>query len=73
MIFRFGKITIAIGEASLTEADRQRSCEQKQAYKSEATAVKSAQAMQEKGHGALEAYKCRHCPFWHIGHGETKN
>lgn len=68
MIINLGFITIAIGRESIARQDRDRSCASKLYYGSEATAQKSAQKVGEKNNTKLEAYKCRHCAGWHIGH-----
>lgn len=68
MVFRIGSLVIAIGESGAKDTDRSFSCERKVKYNTEATALKVADHMTEKKNETIEAYKCRHCDGWHVGH-----
>lgn len=48
--------------------DGQSSCHGKVRYGHEATAKLAALKMADKKREPFEAYKCRHCPAWHVGH-----
>ena len=43
------------------------SCSGKRRY-SRASAQHAVLAMAQKRHEPFEAYRCRHCDFWHVGH-----
>lgn len=47
--------------------DRAHSCTRKQPHKSLEAAEKTCAKILAKKGKVLEAYKCRHCEFWHIG------
>jgi len=55
---------------------RKHGCTGKIPYLDEAEAlanlkrVKKARRM--RAFTRMEAYKCRHCPFWHLGHGRKR-
>lgn len=44
------------------------SCIGKIKYNRESTAITAKIKMEKKLGQKMEAYKCRHCPAWHIGH-----
>ena len=52
----------------IEDIDKESSCTNKVGYNRESSANNACKAMKRKGVLGLEAYKCRHCPKWHIGH-----
>jgi hypothetical protein len=64
-------ITIEINGVSVSrlsrESDYRRSCKGKVAY-SERSVEQAALEMAEKVGDSMEAYKCRHCQHYHVGH-----
>ena len=52
----------------LKHSDQERSCRGKMAFSDKKFANKAAQAGKDgSAPKSLKAYKCRHCPFWHVG------
>jgi len=49
------------------ETDRKISCTRKVSHSTEADAQKAAAAFGKRKRAVFEAYKCRHCEFWHVG------
>lgn len=59
-----GKTFFRLNENS----DRRRSCVKKVQYDSEQSAEIAVIEMEHRLDEDFEAYKCRHCEFWHVGH-----
>lgn len=57
----------------LGSADGQSSCEGKVMHKTEEGALRAAAAMAKKTREPFEAYKCRYCPGYHVGHSRFWN
>lgn len=52
----------------LRHSDKRRSCDGKIAFSDKKIATQAAGAAKDRGRvNSIRAYKCRHCPFWHIG------
>lgn len=50
--------------------DKHFSCDKKNVYLTEKEALAAVKFMKKKKKVlGLESYKCRHCEFWHVGHG----
>lgn len=49
-------------------SDRKRSCAKKIPYDSEESAQVAAKEVFDRIGDSMDAYKCRHCKFWHTGH-----
>jgi len=55
----------------LNFSDEDRSCRGKMAFSDKKMASAAAKSVREKKRATnLKAYKCRHCPFWHIGRSQ---
>lgn len=50
-------------------ASYERSCARKVKYGRQATALRACADMATKNVSGLEAYECKFCKKWHIGHG----
>lgn len=57
-------------EEMVDENDQRFSCQNKIRY-SEESAKRAADEMQRKRRRPFDAYKCRHCPGWHVGGSRT--
>jgi hypothetical protein len=47
---------------------RARSCDGKKRYYSIAHAERAAQDLEHKQKAPFSAYRCVHCPYFHVGH-----
>ncbi len=50
------------------ESERARSCGNKRRYESEREALDGAYLIRMQGGESLDAYRCRFCGGWHLGH-----
>jgi hypothetical protein len=54
---------------SMSDFQMREHCKGKINYKSEMTAVRAAREMHKKKKEPFQAYQCKCCGGWHIGHG----